>query len=95
MTEDTVEPQKLFIPGLAGLYQKFAPLSYALIRFSTGAVLFPHGVQKVFFGSTERYAQTIAAHGLPAPLLLTYATLFSEFVASACLALDSSPASRR
>jgi putative oxidoreductase len=87
MTEDTIEPQRLFFPGLAGLYKKFAPLSYAFMRFSTGAVLFPHGVQKVFFGSAANYAGTIGQHGLPAPLLLAYATLFSEFVASACLAL--------
>jgi putative oxidoreductase len=87
MTEDTIEPQKLFFPGLAGLYKNFAPLSYALMRFSTGAVLFPHGVQKVLTASPARYAETIAQHGLPAPLLLAYATFFSEFVASACLAL--------
>jgi len=38
---------RLFFPGLAGLYQRFSPFSYALMRFATGAILVPHGVQKL------------------------------------------------
>jgi putative oxidoreductase len=85
--EDTIDSRRLFIPGLAGIYRKLAPFSYALMRFSTGLVLFPHGVQKVFFGSVERYAATIGQRGLSMPTFLAYCTLFAEFVCAACLML--------
>jgi len=87
MTDDTVERQRLIFPGLAGLYQRFSPLSYAFMRFATGAVLFPHGVQKVFFLPVSRFAGSIAEKGLPLPMVLAYATYGAELVAAACLAL--------
>jgi len=87
MTEEPIDAGKLFFPGLARLYQRFAPMSYAFMRFATGAVLFPHGVQKVLFGSIDHQAASIAAKGLPLATLLAYCTLFSELVASACLAV--------
>ncbi len=39
--DDNFDTRRLIFPGLAGLYERFAPLSYALMRFSAGAVLFP------------------------------------------------------
>jgi putative oxidoreductase len=87
MSDDSVDAKKLIFPGLAQLYRRFSPLSYAFMRFATGAVLFPHGVQKVFFGNVDRYAESIAAKGLPLATFLAYCTLFSEFVAAACLAI--------
>jgi len=83
----TVDAKKLFFPGLAGLYEKFAPYSYSFMRFATGAVLVPHGVQKVFFGSTATYVGFIAKQGLPMPLLMTYLLFFSELVGGICLAI--------
>jgi len=85
--DDGADATRLIIPALGGLYKRFAPLSYAFMRFSAGAVLFPHGVQKVFTAPFDRYVQTIAAHHLPFPAFLAFCTYFSEFVASACLAL--------
>jgi len=87
MEEDAVESGRLIFPGLAGLYNRFSPLAYALVRFSTGAVLVPHGVQKVFFRSIDSYADLIAAHHLPLPRGLAYLTFFAESVGAACLAL--------
>jgi hypothetical protein len=37
---DTSRPQ-LLIPGLAGFYDAVGPYSYPLLRFITGALLFP------------------------------------------------------
>jgi putative oxidoreductase len=85
--EDTVAPQRLIFPGLAGLYRRFSPVSYAFMRFSTGAVLFPHGVDKLVSGSTTAAAHGIAQHGMPFALLLAYLTVFTEFCAAGCLAL--------
>jgi putative oxidoreductase len=78
---------KLVFPALGGLYKTFSPYSYAFMRFATGAVLVPHGIQKVFFKSTGTYIQAIAAKGLPFPELLTYLTFFTESLAAACLAI--------
>src|SRR5258708_18318039 len=84
---DAVDANKLIVPGLAGLYEKFSPYSYAFMRFSAGAVLVPHGVQKVFFGSVGRYAEIIGGQGLPMPMVLAYLTFLSEFAGGICLAL--------
>jgi putative oxidoreductase len=78
---------RLIFPALGGLYSRMAPLSYALMRFSAGAVLFPHGVQKVLYQPIGKFAGNIAAKGLPFPVFLAGCTYFSEFVAAACLAL--------
>jgi putative oxidoreductase len=87
-TEDgAIETQRLFIPALGGLYEKGAPFAYAFMRFSAGAVLFPHGVDKLLHGSIERAAGGIAQHGLPLPLFLAVATVGAEFFAAAFLAL--------
>jgi putative oxidoreductase len=84
---DAVESRKLVFPGLAGLYERFSPYSYALMRFSAGAVLVPHGVQKVLFKSVGDYAGIIGGQGLPMPMLLAYLTFFVELVGAACLAV--------
>jgi putative oxidoreductase len=86
-TENAVDSARLILPGLAGLYRHFSPYAYPLMRFSAGAVLVPHGVQKVFFRPIDQYAQLIGGHGLPMPYLLAYLTFFTEFVGAACLAL--------
>src|SRR5260221_9683388 len=84
---DVVEPRRLVVPALGPIYRALAPFSYAIMRFATGAILFPHGVQKVFYGSAARLAEGIAAKGLPFPLLLAYLTFIAEFAAAACLAI--------
>jgi putative oxidoreductase len=87
MQNDATTGTKLIVPALGRLYRCFSPYSYAFMRFSAGAVLVPHGVQKLLFVSADQFAGYIAAQGLPAPLLLAYLTFFTESVAAACLAL--------
>ena len=84
---DAIEPKRLLFPGLAGLYQGFAPYSYAFMRFAAGAVLVPHGIQKIVNHSAEGLSKAIAAHGLPFPLVLAYCAIFAESVGATCLAL--------
>jgi putative oxidoreductase len=81
------EETRLFFPGLAGLYQRFSPYSYALMRFATGAILVPHGVQKIINTPIAKFAPNIAAKGLPFAEGLAYLTYFAESVAAACLAI--------
>src|ERR1700676_3593452 len=88
--EDTMaahDEPKLIFPALAGLYQRFSPFSYAFMRFATGAVLVPHGIQKVLNVPIAKFAPNIAAKGLPFAEGLTYLTYFAESIAAACLAI--------
>jgi putative oxidoreductase len=87
MNEEVIDSNRLVFPGLAKLYQRFSPYSYALMRFSAGAVMVPHGVQKVMFASAETYAKNIGAHGMPMPLLLAYLTFGTELIGAICLAV--------
>ena len=84
---DAIEPKRLLFPGLAGLYERFSPYSYALMRFAAGAVLVPHGIQKLVNNSAEGLSKAIAAHGLPAPLALAWLAVLAESVGATCLAL--------
>src|ERR1700682_6255459 len=90
MGEDAMaarDEPKLVFPALAGLYDRFSPFSYAFVRFATGAVLLPHGIQKVLNVPIAKFAPNIAAKGLPFAEGLAYLTYFAESVAAACLAL--------
>jgi putative oxidoreductase len=78
---------RLFFPALAGLYERFSPFSYALMRFATGAILVPHGIQKILNVPIAKFAPNIAAKGLPFAEGLAYLTYFAESVAAACLAV--------
>ena len=78
---------RLVFPALAGLYQRFSPFSYALMRFAAGAILVPHGVQKILNTPIAKFAPNIAAKGLPFPEALAYLTYFAESVAAVCLAI--------
>ena len=78
---------KLIFPGLASLYESLSPYSYALMRFATGAILVPHGVQKILNTPIAKFAPNIAAKGLPFAEGLAYLTYFAESVAAACLAI--------
>jgi putative oxidoreductase len=78
---------KLIFPGLAGFYGRLAPYSYALLRFATGAILVPHGVQKILNTPISKFAPNIAAKGLPFPEALAYLTYFAESVVPICLAI--------
>jgi putative oxidoreductase len=82
-----IEPQRLIFPGLAGFYRLGAPYSYAFMRFATGAVLAPHGIQKLLYNSVEKFAPNIGGKGLPFPELLTYLTFATESAAAICLAI--------
>jgi putative oxidoreductase len=78
---------KLIFPALGGLYQRFSPFSYAFMRFATGAVLVPHGVQKILNTPIAKFVPNIAAKGLPFAEALAYLTYFAESAAAACLAI--------
>ena len=77
----------LIIPRLGGLYDALSPASYPFMRFATGAILAPHGIQKILVNSAPNLTTAIAKTGLPFPELLAYLTVGVESVAAICLAI--------
>src|SRR4029079_8088067 len=82
-----IDRQRLIIPGMAGVYQCFAPHSYAFMRFVTGAILVPHGIQKVFTAPIDRYVTSIGGKGIPFPEVLASLVLFAASLGAICLAI--------
>ena len=87
MENDSIDRNKLLLPSLGGAYERLSPFSYAFMRFSAGAVLVPHGVQKIMNDWAVRGTKNIPEVGLPYPEILAYLTIFSESVVAVCLAL--------
>jgi len=75
---------KPLLPTLAKVYQPLAPYGYAFLRVCTGAILIPHGAQKLFSGGAAALAgKTLAAW--PAPLAWAYGIGVLEFLGGALL----------
>jgi putative oxidoreductase len=87
MSEELIDPKRLVVPGLAGFYQAGSNYAYAFMRFCTGAVLVPHGVVKLMHLPPDTYANTIAQHGIPVPMLLAWLMILTESFAAAFMAI--------
>ena len=81
------DSRRLIIPGLAGIYQPLEPYAYAFMRFATGAILAPHGIQKVMHSTIAQYTTNIGGKGLPFAEVLAYLTFFTESAAAIMLAI--------
>ena len=84
MSEE-VDPKRLVFPGLAGVYQAGSRFAYGFMRFCTGAVLVPHGIQKLMH--LPPGPAGIASHGLPFSMLLAWLVVFTESFGAAGLAV--------
>lgn len=71
---DTIDRRRLLIPAFGGVYAGLAQYSYAFMRFATGAVLVPHGVMKLFYGTAAGTAK-VALGGLGPELSIAVAYL--------------------
>ena len=88
MTTGIVDKKRLIFPVLAPFYEALSPLSYSFMRFATGAVLVPHGIQKIMLGSAANLATNIDKQtGLPSPLMWAYFAIFAESVCAICLTI--------
>jgi putative oxidoreductase len=85
--DSAIDRNRLIVPALAPLYERASPFAYAFMRFATGAVLVPHGIQKIMTHWADKGVGNIDQAGLPFPGFLAYATVFSESVAAICVAL--------
>jgi putative oxidoreductase len=87
-SEGQIDSTRLIIPALAGLYSSISPYSYALIRFIVGAILIPHGYNKLFVTGVQGVADhVVAVLGLPMPLAWAYLLGILECFGGAALAV--------
>lgn len=75
------EPQ-LIIPGLAGFYAKMEPITYTLLRFTIGIIIFVHGYGKVMGPGPAGLTGMFTRLAFPAPGAMAYITIFLETVAT-------------
>ena len=54
---DPIEPKRLVFPFVAPLYRALQPYVYPLVRISLGAILMPHGFDKLFLGGAANTAR--------------------------------------
>ncbi len=85
--DSLIDRRRLIVKGMAGVYEKFAPYSYAFMRFVTGAILVPHGVVKLMSGDIARFTTNIGGKGIPAAELLSYLVFFTESFGALFLAI--------
>jgi putative oxidoreductase len=91
MTESGTESGvALRIPVMQALYAKVAWLSWPLVRITAGALLMPHGAQKLFGawgGSIANTAAGFARDGLEPALPLAYLAGGTEFFGGFLIAI--------
>jgi len=79
--------ERFFIPGIGRLCESLSPYSYDLMRFALGAILVPHGVNKLFFGDVVNASHTMEKLGLAPPFAWAYLIGVLEFAGGLMLAL--------
>ncbi len=82
---------KLIIPQLAPLYTAFQSITWLGLRVATGALLIPHGAQKLFGafggGGLEGTAKFFESVGYSSPGLFAFLVGAVEFFGGLCLVL--------
>jgi len=84
---DTATATGSVIPGAGKLYARVAPYSYAFMRFCTGAILAPHGVQKLFLGGIVGNTRVMERMHLYPPSMWAFLVGFTECFCAIALAL--------
>jgi len=84
----SIQTERLVIPALAGPYRALGPFAYATIRVMTALMLFPGGIDKLFYGGAARIATgSITAMGWPLPYAWAWAVTCIETIGAIMLAL--------
>ena len=84
---DLVNRKRLYIPAVAGLYEKLAPLSPTLIRVAMGLIIIPHGFGKVFLNDAVPASRNFVNFGWAYPLAWAYFIGCVEFFGGILLVL--------
>lgn len=82
------ESTKLYLPMFGPLIRAFERYGYAFLRVSVGAIMIPHGLQKLLHGGADLLAtKTLAAWGLPAPFAWAWGLGILEALGGALLVI--------
>lgn len=77
------QPSQHYVPGLAKLYSSWEEFAYLIMRVAAGALLIPHGMQKLFgaFGGPGMggFIGTLRKVGYPMPELWGWMIALLEF----------------
>ena len=84
LTRAVMEPTRLLIPALGGIYHSLAPITEPLIRILAGALLAIHGFP-ILFGNTAAAARFLESVGFENALFWAYVAGVVEFVCGVCL----------
>ena len=79
-------PNRLIFPSLAGFYAAASDIGYALLRVTTGAILFVHGWGKLHAGMGAVSA-SMAKNGLVPEFFFAGSAIFLETVGAICIAV--------
>jgi putative oxidoreductase len=78
---------RLIIPALGGFYGGLSAYAEPLLRFVIGAILVPHGLQKIFYIGIEYVAQGFAQVGYQPSLFWAWLVALTEALGGALLAV--------
>jgi putative oxidoreductase len=85
--DDPIEPKRLVFPFVAPLYRALQPCVYPLVRISLGAILMPHGFDKLFLGGAANTARNPLLNIFGSPLFGAYFIGCVEFFGGLLLVL--------
>ena len=85
--DSSVDRNRLYVPGVAGLYERLAPLSYTLIRVTLGLLLIPHGYSKLFLNDAVSTSRNFVNFGWSNPIVWAYFIGALEFFGGILLAV--------
>jgi len=87
ITAPKMPAPRLIIPGLGGLYGALSFYAEPLLRFVIGALLVPHGIQKIFYTGVDHLAPSLANLGYHPSLFWAWAVALTEAPGGALLAV--------
>ena len=82
-----VDKQRLYLSGVAGLYEALAPFADPIIRITLGLILIPHGFGKLFLADAVPASRNFVMFGWAYPLAWAYFIGVVEFFGGIMLAI--------
>jgi putative oxidoreductase len=87
MSDTPSHHQRYYVPFVAPLYEAFTPYVYTLVRVSLGAILIPHGYDKLFLNGAVGAARNTILNIFGDPLTGAYFIGGVEFFGGLMLVL--------
>jgi putative oxidoreductase len=78
--ETRVGRKALYVPAMAPLYERLAPLGFTVVRVALGAIIIPHGFAKLFLDDAVPASRNFVMFGWAYPLAWAYFIGVVEFV---------------